>query len=278
MSPLSYSLVADAAYLLHDAGGSRIPLLISWPEKLQPRAYPLPHLVSHLDLLPTFLNAANVPLAGELPPVQGPPTLLPPTTAGNAGMGSAVNATDMNASAVTASSAAVVSMILPSPEPLLDTLPGRSLASLLAASSRAELTPDRPAWQGGWAHGSSMQRTLFCEVGESRAVFTSRYRLLYAPRIKPVAKGGVTDVRHNYQAHRHHSAYWRPLQLYHLASDPTEQRNLINPAERAALNLSAAGLRELRETLSQLQQQLRAHIGAIEGNGGLAAECSSSHH
>ena len=114
----------------------------------------------------------------------------------------------------------------------------------MAGAARGQLHPNGTAWQGAWAHGSPYQRsaeqrasergtmrdraalfaptariaptpravlagagTLFCEVGQSRAVFTSRYRLLYAPRIKPIAKGGATDVSKNYQAHKHHAAY-----------------------------------------------------------------------
>ena len=113
---------------------------------------------------------------------------------------------------------------------------------------------------------------LFCEVGQSRAVFTSRYRLLYAPRIKPISKGGTTDPRHNYQANKHHASYWRPLQLYDLAADASEQRNLVAPAERAALNLSAAEQRHLRGNLTWLQGALRGHMDAGEA----AKECAPS--
>ena len=105
------------------------------------------------------------------------------------------------------------------------------------------------------------QRTLYCEVGQSRAAFTSRYRLIYSPRIKPQAKGGTTVVGRNYQAHKHHAAYWRPLQLYDLQADQTEQLNLINPAERDKLSMSPAELRALRSELTRLQQALRSHLG-----------------
>jgi hypothetical protein len=66
-------------------------------------------------------------------------------------------------------------------------------------------------------------------------------RLIYAPRIKPISKGGTTDVSKNYQAHKHHLAYWRPLQLYDAASDTAEQHSLVllNADERAARNASA---------------------------------------
>ena len=74
-------------------------------------------------------------------------------------------------------------------------------------------------------------------------------RFIYSPRIKPIAKGGSTDVSKNYQSHRHHVHYWRPLQLYDLASDTGEQRNLVNPAERAALNMSGAEQKRLKGEL-----------------------------
>ena len=94
---------------------------------------------------------------------------------------------------------------------------------LLSPPHTCWLPPEHVPSQGAWAHGTLYQRLLFCEVGQSRAAFTSRYRLLYAPRIKPIAKGGSTDVAKNYQSHRHHAGYWRPLQLYDLLADPSEQ-------------------------------------------------------
>ena len=96
-------------------------------------------------------------------------------------------------------------------------LPGASLAPLLLGGQ------------------DSLHAHLFCEIGQSRAVFTERARLLYAPQIKPLAKGGSTDTRNNYQAHRHHPAYWRPLQLYDLGADADEQVNLANDSARAPL-------------------------------------------
>ena len=130
-------------------------------------------------------------------------------------------------------------------------------------------------FEDGWTHGTRHERALFCEVRQSRAVFTSRYRLRYAPRIKPLNKGGTTDTRHNYQAHRHHASYWRPLQMYDLLNDPTEQRNLISQTEREALRMSAAEQKEWREALWRLQALLRAHMNATNTTG--AAECSASH-
>ena len=46
-------------------GGSRVPLLMRWPAAVLPRGAPLPHPVSHLDLLPTLLHATNARLPGE---------------------------------------------------------------------------------------------------------------------------------------------------------------------------------------------------------------------
>ena len=112
-------------------------------------------------------------------------------------------------------------------------LPGRSLAALLMSSGSGE--PDAVA--GVHTH-------LFCEVGRSRAVFTPHHRLIYSPSIKPISKGGSTDVRHNYQAHKHHASYWRPLQFYDLVADPTEQVNLLDDAEHAAERARLSGLLE----------------------------------
>ena len=66
-----------------------------------------------------------------------------------------------------------------------------------------------------------------------RAVFSEGWRLIYAPQIKPIAKGGTTDVKTNYGVNKHHPAYSRPLQLYNLLKDPTEQVNLINESYAA---------------------------------------------
>ena len=65
--------------------------------------------------------------------------------------------------------------------------------------------------------------------------------------------------------------YWRPLQLYDLASDTGEQRNLVNPAERAALNMSGAEQKRLKGELSRLQAALREHLDESR----VARECAS---
>ena len=56
------------------SGGSRIPMMLQWPLRIVPRAAtaPLPHLVSHLDLLPTILHAANVHLGDAAEPPSPP--------------------------------------------------------------------------------------------------------------------------------------------------------------------------------------------------------------
>ena len=152
----------------------------------------------------------------------------------------------------------------PEPDPTLN--PG---GGALSPAQRSLIA----GWQGGWAHGSDHQRVLFCEVGEARAAFTSRLRLLYAPRIRPISKGGATDPRHNYQANKHHASYWKPLQLYDLEADAQEQRNLLSPSERwpatplvgegphhtnTSSSPEASALRE--EGLAMLQQLLSTHM------------------
>ena len=203
-------------------GGSRIPMLLRWPAMVTPRTTPLPHLVSHIDLMPTILNAANTPTADD-----------------------AVDA-----------SAALVNVI----DAPVSQLSGRSLASLLVAGSSSSDQAEGASWQEAWAHGSPRQRTLFCEVGQSRSAFTSRYRLIWSPRIKPIDKGGTTDVTKNYQSHKHHTSYWRPLQFYDLVSDPEEQHNLLIPAERAALNMSSSDQRHFKAELTRLQEALKSHL------------------
>ena len=66
--------------------------------------------------------------------------------------------------------------------------------------------------------------------------------------------------------------YWRPLQLYDLASDTGEQRNLVNPAERAAINMSGAEQKRLKGELSRLQAALREHLDESR----VARECTAS--
>ena len=345
-------------------GGSRIPMMMSWPAatvgEVQPagglgassgiaagrrqgyqRGYqgghqggyqrPLPHLVSHLDLLPTLLQLVESPLAqiGAAPAKQSPSEALATGTAtppvamaatgaaavlavsakdyvrviatvdaredrteefASGGVTSAAAADGGNHSAAAAAAAAAIDTVDTVDTTEVDTTAvdttatdatatdatpiaeartfqpppsyrsGRSLAPLLAAASRGELHANSSAWQAGWAHGTPHARALFCEVGRSRAVFTSRYRLIYSPRVKPLSKGGTTDPAHNYQSHRHHAAYWRPLQLYDLHSDAAEQHNLILPVERAALNLSSADERGLMADLRRLQDGLREHL------------------
>ena len=246
-------------------GGSRIPLLLRWPGMLPMRPLaPLPHLVSHLDLLPTILDAADAALPVEALQLS------------HDGAGGAV---------ATAPSTAPLAVMLhasssppPAVKPQMEVTErgGRSLARLLlasaggavhseSASGRASTKVSEGAhgvYEAAWQHGSPHARTLFCEVGQARAVFTSRYRLIYAPRIKPLTKGGTTNTRNNYQVHRHHAAYWRPLQMYDLLTDAAEQRNLVNSAERAALNMSATELQALKRELSLLQGLLLEHLNA----------------
>lgn len=339
-------------------GGSRVPLLLRWPAKLAPRLTPYPHPVSHLDLLPTFLHAANVPFYQQTPPAEPQPTaavpasqrrllmgaddgwyddeeeaieemaaeepqsaavssraeddaaaMMPeavglpspppaqkPTAAAAAGSDASASTPDAThpgaASAKQSHSPPPPPSARPPPrmssDPLAEQLVGRSLADLLMGTADVAATPAATSaatataamggtaergvlgWQGAWAHGTPHERVLFCEVGQSRAVSTSRYRLIYAPRIKPIAKGGTTDPQHNYQANKHHAGYWRPLQMYDLAADPAEQRNLITTAERSALNLSKVEMRQLRGEIATLQRRLQSHLDEAEAS----RECS----
>ena len=323
-------------------GGSRVPLLLRWPAKLAPRLTAYPHLVSHLDLLPTLLHAANVPLY-RLPPPPPPPQqqqrkdvlqpakqqpsppgerrmlALTPYDTLNYGVDEASVQLEETNRPIRSNSSPFENAELKEPEaepllverpalvpplsapattafddelvprvpsdPLAEQLTGRSLAPLLMSTAALDVQSDAlsdaqaiaraehvvSTWQHAWAHGTPHERILFCEVGEARAVSTSRYRLLYAPRIKPIAKGGTTDPRHNYQVNKHHAAYWRPLQLYDLQADGAEQRNLMAPAERAALNLSGTELLNLRVEITRLQGRLRNHLEAAEAERECAA-------
>ena len=112
---------------------------------------------------------------------------------------------------------------------------GRSLAPLLSqAVVRGAAEPE-------------VHSHLYCEVGQMRSVFSNSWRLIYAPQVKPISKGGSTDVRTNYAVHKHHRSYWKPLQLYNVAVDPTEQTNLINESAHA-------------ETLVRLRGLLQQHM------------------
>ena len=110
-------------------------------------------------------------------------------------------------------------------QPSLRALAGGAADRRCPARARRRCSSEGPS--------DSLHAHLFCEIGQSRAVFTERARLLYAPQLKPLAKGGSTDTRNNYQAHRHHPAYWRPLQLYDLGADADEMVNLANDTARA---------------------------------------------
>ena len=193
-----------------------MPLLLSWPARLPPRAEALRALVSHLDLVPTLLDAANVP-----------PTMrhiLPPEPSAAPAAESAADAADVargggggswGGGAAAGGAAGAVALTLAGGGPSWRH-PGRSLAPLLVqAVMKGQVEPE-------------VHTHLYCEVGQMRAVFSTDWRLIYAPQIRPVAKGGSTDVRTNYGVNKHHPAYWRPLQLYNLQRDPTEQSNLIN--------------------------------------------------
>ena len=187
--------------------GSKVPLIISWPARLPPRAEPLRALVSHLDLVPTMLDAANVP-----------PTMRALETAATAAAAAAAAAAHQAEPLASASERAVNGL----QSGAAARLAGTSLASLLAQAVMRGVGE------------TEVHSHLYCEVGQMRAVFNDRWRLIYAPQIKPIAKGGSTDPKTNYQVHKHHKSYWKPLQLYDLRSDPTEQVNLIDEAAHAA--------------------------------------------
>ena len=204
-----------------------MPLLLSWPALVPSRAEPLHALVSHLDLVPTMLDAANVP-----PTMR---TLLPPER--RAAPADAEPASDAGGGGGRAWAAAG----LPAPPAAAGgpawRHPGRSLAPLLVDVVVKGIYEQEP----------QVHSHLYCEVGQMRAVFNEGWRLIYAPQIKPIAKGGTTNMKTNYGVNKHHSAYWRPLQLYNLLKDPTEQVNLINET-------SAAG------ELAKLRDLLQSHM------------------
>ena len=135
---------------------------------------------------------------------------------------------------------------------------GRSLVGLLrdhlpnmGSSGGGLLSNEVARTGGGEGEGGVGHPHLFCEVGKARAVFTQRHRLIYTPQIKPLSKGGATDVRHNYQAHKHHRAYWKPLQFYDLVADPSEQTNLFErPLRTTGRAEHAPELTRLRALLS----------------------------
>lgn len=107
-------------------------------------------------------------------------------------------------------------------------------------------------WQGAWAHRTPQERILFCEVGDARAVSTSRYRLLYAPRIKPIAKGGTRQTQgstiisptSNTRLTGGHCSYWRPASRWRRATQFDGPRRD---------NLSGTELLNLRAEITRLQ-------------------------
>ena len=185
--------------------GSKVPLIVSWPARLPPRAEPLRALVSHLDLVPTMLDAANVP-----------PTMR--TLEAAAAAAAAAEQAEQAEPLASASERAVNGV----QSGASARLAGTSLASLLAQAVVRGVGE------------TEVHSHLYCEVGQMRAVFSDSWRLIYAPQIKPIAKGGSTDPKTNYQVNKHHKSYWKPLQLYDLRADPTEQVNLIDEAAHAA--------------------------------------------
>ncbi|EOD24135.1 hypothetical protein EMIHUDRAFT_238963 [Emiliania huxleyi CCMP1516] len=230
------------------SGGSRVPLLLRWPGPLPVtrRRRPLPHLVSHLDLLPTLLDLAAAPPHLEA----------------------------LTSSAVSFASPAKPSLdAAPPPFEPASGLRGRSLAPLLATAARNELYRGGVWWEEGWAADSPFGRVILCEVGRSRAAFDGAYRLLYAPHLAgrnaSTLTGGAWSVESAYPAHRHHEAYWRALQLYDVAADPAEAHDL--------LALGADVGEAARRALSLLRAALQAHLdGAFVGSECLAVPAEGS--
>ena len=271
---------------------------MQWPSKIAPTKRPLLNLVSHLDLVPTLLHAANIGFEYGAPSASGRAahsnvryTHSCPDSAKPAGQHMQQLTVASLASCLLKLSNTcnyVLRSQVGSFPPKIEAhqsagafqLQGCSLADLIMNAARHErdqaVVAGKLSGQHGWVHGTSQERVLYCEVGQSRAVFTSRYRLLYSPRIKPLAKGGTTDLRHNYQSNRHHTSYWRPLQLYDVSLDPNEQHNLMKSTERTLLNITGDRERAVMKDLSELRALLKEHLEYTRLGCGVEREALAS--
>ena len=155
------------------------PLLLQWPDHIQPRGLWLAPPISHLDIAATFIHAAI----------------------------DATNATLLMAAPLDGGGEPLLSRL-----PRLPNFAGGQPPPLQGASMLAELPTVRPMNHGPEAVGLVLPRSpmrvtghqadriLTCEVGHSRSLATTRWRYVYAPQRPSGRRKGDGD---SYVAARH---------------------------------------------------------------------------
>ncbi|MEA1996532.1 MAG: sulfatase-like hydrolase/transferase, partial [Gemmatimonadota bacterium] len=115
-----------------------------------------------------------------------------------------------------------------------------------------------------------IQNSLYHEIGYSRAVVTQDWKYLAIRFPEEITRrgtpdnreefshDGTRDVDHRFGAHVYYPGYFDYDQLYHISSDPAEQKNLAgNP-------LHTAKLRELKEELKKYSNRLPHSFGEFK--------------